>query len=131
ITLLGALASRVVLTSVPTDSGGTIYGLNQDRINIAAESSPDALEGDVCHAKTGVPAHIRNLLDAVPCFTPGCIGHLRSEDIEDNYYRRLYSSTQPRTVVAREHTGLLEKDVRLKLEQSFRVDSENSVTQPD
>ncbi|MGO2865757.1 MAG: DEAD/DEAH box helicase [Corynebacterium casei] len=129
--LFAALQSRGVLSSVPTDSGGTIYGLSQDRINIASESSPGALECDVCHAKTGVPAHIRNLLDAVPCFTPGCIGHLRPEDIEDNYYRRLYSSTQPRTVVAREHTGLLEKDVRLKLEQSFRGDSENSAAQPD
>lgn len=129
--LFAALQSRGVLSSVPTDSGGTIFALNQNRINIMAESSPGALECDVCHANTGVPEHIRKILDSIPCFTPGCLGHLRSEEIEDNYYRRLYSSTQPRTVVAREHTGLLEKDVRLKLEQSFRGDSKDSNTNPD
>src|SRR5699024_3422706 len=66
-----------------------------------------------------------------PCFTPGCVGQLRSESIEDNYYRQLYSTTQPRTVIAREHTGLLEKDVRLKLEKAFRGNAEDPNASPD
>lgn len=129
--LFAALLQRGVLSSISTDSSGTIYALDQDRIRISAEDKPGLLECDVCHAKTGVPSHVREILDSAPCFTPGCVGQLRSESIEDNYYRQLYSTTQPRTVIAREHTGLLEKDVRLKLEKAFRGNAEDPNASPD
>lgn len=131
IGLFSALHDRGILSSVPTDSSGTVYGLSQDRIRIASESVPGMLECDVCHAKTGVQAEVRKLLESIPCFTPGCLGHLYVQDIEDNYYRRLYSTTEPRTVIAREHTGLLEKDVRLKLEKSFRGNADDPDAAPD
>lgn len=129
--LFDALRHRGILASISTDTGGTIYGLDQDRVRIVSEKHPGNLECDVCHAKTGVHEHIRTLLDQAPCFTPGCSGVLHVEAIEDNYYRRLYSTTQPRTVIAREHTGLLEKDVRLGLERSFRGNADDPDASPD
>lgn len=129
--LFAALLQRGVLSGISTDSAGTIYALEQDRIRISAEGRPGLLECDVCHAKTGVSFHVRETLDSAPCFTPGCVGQLRSESIEDNYYRQLYATTQPRTVISREHTGLLEKDVRLELEKAFRGNADDPNVSPD
>ncbi|MDK8223949.1 helicase-related protein, partial [Enterococcus faecalis] len=46
----------------------------------------------------------------------------------DNYYRRLYHSRNSRTVVAKEHTGLLDSDERVALEKEFKkpVDKQNA-----
>ena len=46
------------------------------------------------------------------------------ERIEESYYSRLYSSTTPRAIVAREHTGLIPKEERLALERAFRGGAE-------
>src|SRR5690606_5970681 len=74
----------------------------------------------------GVAAEVRQVLSDSPCFTPSCSGTLRSEPIDDNYYRTLYSSEQPRTVVAREHTSLLDTPTRVHRENAFRSGDESA-----
>lgn len=129
--LIEALAERKVITGITTSTGGTCYGITADRVRIHTEEHPEVLECAVCHARTGVSAHVRELLNGAPCLTPGCAGHLHPEPVADNYYRRLYAATQPRTVIAREHTGLLDKDVRLQLERSFRGNADDPDAAPD
>lgn len=118
--LFRELAKREVLLSVDTNSGGTIFALRPEQIHISREATPRLLECDVCRARTGVSAEARAVLHGNPCFTPNCAGTLSDEPIDDNYYRTLYSSEHPRTVVAREHTSLLETETRKQLENSFR-----------
>ena len=49
-----------------------------------------------------------------------CPGRLRREPRPDNYYRRLYASTDMRRIVAREHTGLVDDATRLRYESEFK-----------
>lgn len=129
--LFDELSRRHILQPVGTDSGGTIYGLAADRIRIGTEADPAILECTICHSRIGVSAPVRALLQDHPCFTPGCAGRQVSQTVEDNYYRRLYSAREPRTVVAKEHTGLLDKKVRLQLEQSFRSSTTTAPNAPN
>ncbi|MFX1802046.1 helicase-related protein, partial [Campylobacter jejuni] len=82
------------------------------------------LQCGVCHAPLGVDRQLRSLLQGLPCPTPGFPGELEEEPIEANYYSQLYTSTNPRAVVAREHTGLIPKEERLALERAFRGGAE-------
>lgn len=118
--LLAALAKQGYLTAINTNSGATIYSLEPEHLLISSEDDPHLLECDICRAGTGLNGDIRDLLAGAPCFTPSCQGTLHSVPLPENYYRRLYSATAPRTVVSREHTGMLPKETRQQLESSFR-----------
>ena len=118
------LARREVVMAVSTDTGGTMYALAPQRVLVQVEDEPAMLQCGVCHAPLGVDAQSRVLLAGLPCPTPSCPGELESEEIAENYYSQLYTSTDPRTVVAREHTGLIPKEERLTLERAFRGSAE-------
>ena len=114
------LANRDAVMAISTDTGGTIYAIAPERVVVRCEEEPVRLQCGVCNAPLGVDKHVRDLLDGVPCPTPGCPGALGAEWIEESYYSQLYSSTTPRAIVAREHTGLIPKEERLALERAFR-----------
>lgn len=115
-----ALANAEVLTAVSTETGGTIYAIPPERVILRREDNPRMLLCGTCHAQLGVDERNRELLAGLPCPTPGCPGELRTDKVEGDYYSELYTSTNPRTIVAREHTGLVPKDERLALERAFR-----------
>lgn len=120
--LLRELAKLEFLTSRNTNTGAVIYAINSANIELAVEADPHILECDICRARTGVFEGVRAELEGAPCFTPSCQGTLTIVPVPDNYYRRLYAATTPRTVIAREHTGLLTKETRRDLEGAFRGD---------
>ena len=114
------LARREVVMAVSTDTGGAMYAIAPQHVVVRCEEEPALLQCEVCNATLGVDKHARDLLDGVPCPTPGCPGTLGVEEVTANYYSQLYSSTTPRAIVAREHTGLIPKEERLTLERAFR-----------
>ncbi|OEY04789.1 hypothetical protein A0K93_06695 [Corynebacterium sp. BCW_4722] len=120
------LANRDAVMAISTDTGGTIYAIAPERVVVRCEEAPARLQCGVCNAPLGVDKHVRDLLDGVPCPTPGCPGALGAERIEESYYSQLYSSTTPRAIVAREHTGLIPKEERLALERAFRGGEDTS-----
>lgn len=120
------LANRDAVMAISTDTGGTIYAIAPEHVVVRCEEEPARLQCGVCNAPLGVDKHVRDLLDGVPCPTPGCPGALGAERIEENYYSQLYSSTTPRAIVAREHTGLIPKEERLALERAFRGGEETN-----
>src|SRR5699024_9699064 len=81
--------------------------------------------------KTGVAARSRAHLVEAPCFVTSCSGNLKEVAVEDNYYRSLYSTTEPRSVVAGEHTGLIDPKERQALEQAFRADTSSAPDAPN
>lgn len=119
--LMKELTRRDVVGAVETKTGASIYYLSAEDIVVTAEEHPQTLECQVCHSRLGVPAHVREVLSDAPCLNTGCLGKYSVVDIDDNYYRSLYSARNTRTVVAREHTGLLEREDRLRTEEQFKA----------
>lgn len=115
-----ALASRNAVTPVQSKTGGTIYALEPEQVVVSSEAEPKLLRCGICHAQLGVDKHARNLMQDQPCATPGCSGTYEELPVEPNYYWSLYTSAQPRTVVAKEHTSLVPPAERLALEHAFR-----------
>lgn len=122
--LMKELARRDVLGTVDTSTSATIFHLRPESILVTAEDQPETLECQVCRSRLGVPEHVRTCLESTPCLNLGCLGSYAVVGIEDNYYRSLYSVANTRTVVAHEHTSLLDKADRLRVENQFKASSE-------
>lgn len=119
--LMKELARRDVLGTVETTTAATVYYLEPEHIVVSAERQPQTLECGVCHSRLGVLDHVRGVLASSPCLNTGCLGEYEVVDIPANYYRTLYEARNTRTVVAREHTSLLDKDERLLIEDQFKA----------
>ncbi|CAM5305929.1 DEAD/DEAH box helicase [Corynebacterium variabile] len=122
------LARRDILRTFTDDAGGTVYALRDDSVLVASDDNPALLECPACHTRLAVAAPARAAMTGQPCRTLGCIGFYEEQPIEDNYYRRLYTSSAPRTIISREHTSLLKKADRRKVEEQFKA---SEVTAPD
>lgn len=118
--LFTELADAGVLTATATGSRGTVYAVAPEKVLLSIEDTPGVLECTVCHRQTGLAAEVRDVLTDRPCTAPDCTGHLRSVPVEDNYYRNLYRASEPRTVIAAEHTSILPTDERLAVEDAFK-----------
>ncbi|WJZ03245.1 DEAD/DEAH box helicase [Corynebacterium freiburgense] len=129
--LLNEFTHRGVLQSKTTNSGNTVYSIVPDHVIIRAEKDPHTLECDVCHATLNVDRSVREVLGDTCCHTTGCEGKLREISLKPNYYQRLYNSTEPRTVVAKEHTSLLKNEERLALESQFKSKGTTAANAPN
>ncbi len=125
--LLDRLARDLLIKAVTTDSGGTVYTLPASGILVAATDDAD-LDGrrhrllcDTCHTQVTGSVEVVDQLDGAPCVYVRCPGRLtRAAMAPDNFYRRLYASSDMRRIVAREHTSLLDSRKRLEYEEGFK-----------
>ncbi len=131
--LMKQLARLDVVGTLLSSSGATTYHLAPRNVAIQA-ASPDALAaGDLClecsdcGSTTQGTATVVDQLDDAPCLVARCTGHLRKHPVADNFYRRMYEDSDPARVVAREHTSMLEDEVRLAYETAFK----SSTPEPD
>ncbi len=123
--LMEQLAAAAHLKAMPTESGATVYGIAPGEILVTTEDEPAELRCTVCHNATPAAPDVRAVVAGAPCLTVECSGHLTVEPIDTgNYYRRLYHSRDSRSVVAREHTGLLQPDDRAQIETQFKSSSD-------
>lgn len=130
--LFKQLEFEEVVFSVPTATGGRVYALEPENIIVREEAEPGLLECPVCHLRVGVDAAAREAMSGVACFTLSCTGHFVPVGVEDNYYQQLYRTTNTRTVVAEEHTGLVPTPRRKELEDEFkRPFAEQSASAPN
>ena len=125
--LLERLARADVLHTVATEGGGTVFAIPASAV-VVSPAWPDEL------AAGRQPARLRRLPDgssrAPPRSSPSstarraccvrCPGTLHRGPRTDNFYRRLYASTDMRRIVAREHTSLLDDETRLRYESEFK-----------
>ena len=83
---------------------------------------------NVCRTEQPGTATVVAQLDGAPCLLVRCPGTLHREPRTDNYYRRLYASTDMRRIVAREHTEPgSPTQTRLRYESEFK----QSVSDPN
>lgn len=124
--LFAELADQMLLSTLTTETGSTVYGLAPATVQVSAPTVEALLDArhllacDVC--QTPVPGSTTTVdeLDGAPCILIRCPGRLHRTPKSDNFYRRLYDSTEMKRVVAREHTSLLPTKTRLDYETAFK-----------
>lgn len=124
VALLAELARADVLHAETSETSATVYGIPPARVLVRTEDAPGELRCDVCHNATPAARPVRELVTGAPCLTVDCSGTLRVAPIGDNYYRRMYTASDLRSVVAREHTSLLEPEDRAAIERQFKTGAE-------
>jgi ATP-dependent helicase YprA (DUF1998 family)/Zn-finger nucleic acid-binding protein len=124
--LLERLARAGILHTVTTEAGGIVFAIPASSVVVSPTDSAELLDGrnlltcTVCRMQHPGTAAVVAQLDGAPCMYVRCPGQLRREPRPDNYYRRLYASTDMRRIVAREHTGLVDDVTRLRYESEFK-----------
>ena len=131
-TLLDQLAKDQLLHAVETRSGATVYAIEPERVVVAPTDDSDVDAGrhtlrcTTCHGEFPVSLATGAELDGGPCLHATCAGTLAPHPGDaDNYYRRLYRSSEVRRVVAREHTSLLDTAKRLEYENAFKSSADD------
>lgn len=124
--LLRELARRGKLIVTNSDSSAEIYALQPSSIVLSPTRTEDLEAGrlsllcDVCRTPVPGSATVIDQLADAPCMVVRCPGRLRRQGRGDNYYRRLYRSSDMRRIVSREHTSLLDAETRLRYEDGFK-----------
>ncbi|HEU5026824.1 MAG TPA: DEAD/DEAH box helicase [Spirillospora sp.] len=128
--LLDVLTDEDVIARRTAGDGATpIFGLRPGHVQVR-KLDDDRVEGagvycPVCNWQQTVhPESLREWVEA-PCPRYRCTGRLdtdtrRSDLYENDYYRRLYRSARPFSVITAEHTGALTRQQRETVEQQFR-----------
>lgn len=110
------------------DGAAKVFGLPAERVCVrrtATEDSPNApawfLECDVCTTRFPVSERTQHELAGTHCLLVQCSGRLRESEEQPNFYRNLYTSTDMRRVVAREHSSILTPEARKEFEDGFKT----------
>ncbi len=96
---------------------GAGIGLNPDILTVSDKVR--MAHCSECGHLTPIPADMTDVYRDMPCMRKGCNGHLRPEAIADNASRRMYESGKTVRLRSAEHTGLLERETREKVEEEF------------
>ena len=131
--LLPALAQVGVIAVHGTDPNARVFGLLPGHLHVQliAEGllGRTVLTCDRCGRYQPLFPGNEQAWQDQPCPRFRCTGVLRSpgaraaRDFHSDYYRRLYRSSGPYQVVAAEHTGVLTRTQRERIEEGFRTRS--------
>lgn len=117
--LVALLHECGVLDERPSRKEGRTNGLRPESLLLSAEP-PVRLVCDACGQTHTAPERRRAAWEGGTCTRARCTGRLVVEEPEEtNYYRTMYRSGVLRPVISREHTGLLDRKERERLEQDF------------
>ncbi|MES9539948.1 DEAD/DEAH box helicase [Actinomadura sp. NPDC000600] len=128
--LLNVLTDEDVIARRTAGDGATpVYGLRPGHVQVW-RLEDDQVEGagvycPVCNWQQTVhPDRMREWVEA-PCPRYRCTGRLdtdtrRGDRYENDYYRGLYRSARPFSVITAEHTGALTREQRETVERQFR-----------
>lgn len=132
VALLKGLADVGVLNAVHTQSGALVYELPQAGILVAPVGAEDLESGrhlltcDTCSAAVPGSHRVVDEMAGTPCLVLRCPGRHQPTPLRSNsFYRQLYGASDATRVVAREHTGLLPDEDRLRYETEFKTSAEN------
>jgi DEAD/DEAH box helicase domain-containing protein len=116
--VVNALTEAGLLQQFNGGRGERIWGIPPAAITVSSEAHPVRCEQ--CSDQHSVPTEQLSLWDGLPCQVRHCDGHYRPDPRGGlQLYRRLYNRGEVHRIVAREHTGLLERADRERLETQF------------
>ena len=106
-----------------------IWGLNPEKLFITTDTSE--LCCDTCKHKLSINISNHSHALGMKCMRKECGGSYENYVSEDGYYKLLYTNGDLQRVVAREHTGLLGRTVREKVENDFIKRKSNEPWKPN
>lgn len=135
--LPGLVDAGLLSVGTPKDSSARIYGLQPGNIVIQRLTDEEVNTAFVrcpwCFWEQTVHPHLLAQWHGQPCPAYRCRGalvagdrregfgvHHRERDFRNDYYRRLYREAGTYQVITAEHTGMLSRAEREKVEQAFR-----------
>ncbi len=108
-----------VVSQVPSSANYRIYGLNKEHVFLTDDVKQ--MRCEKCGSVYAVSAENEAFWIGASCQRTSCGGFLEEYETEEiNYYGRLYSAGDLVRINAKEHTGLLERPDREKLEIDFK-----------
>ena len=122
--ILCALSKAGILHKISNDKKGySNFGIAPERLAVSTEVC--RLQCGKCYHKIVVARQQLELWRNLPCLAARCDGsyQLQTEiSAEQQYYRRIYEAGEVERVFAHEHTGLLGRKRREKIENEFKID---------
>ena len=84
-----------------------------------------------CGHKISIAASEADIWAGVPCLRSQCAGQYKLLENKENYYAHLFAAGDIKRLFCAEHTGLLKRDEREKLETAFKARSDRKPWFPD
>jgi len=98
-------------------NGHSVWSIRPDALRVSREV--DQYRCDHCSYMASGPSSERTHWEGMPCRRFRCPGHYTLQSPVTDYYGRLYESGEVHRIFAREHTGLLKREERERLEHRF------------
>lgn len=117
--ILEELTKAGVLDKVETPDNIDVWSINPEKCKVT--SKVKQLVCDECGTQISMSESDAELFEGACCTRNDCNGHMHiAEDKGLDFYGKLYSQGELVRIVAKEHTGLLERDDRENLEREFK-----------
>ena len=117
--ILEELTNAEVLSKFDGPDTVKAWGISYDRAIVSHDVSQ--LVCDVCGNRITVSEKNKHNSIGMCCLRTACGGHYIEDEYKGlDFYGKLYSNGEMVRIVAREHTGLLDKEPREELERSFK-----------
>lgn len=122
--ILEELTNVGVLEKVETPDSVDVWSINTEKCTISREVKQ--MICDECGSQISVSSDNASIFEGACCTRHNCCGHLHTADQGNlDFYGKLYSQGELVRIVAKEHTGLLERDDREELERIFKKPKED------
>lgn len=114
--VIAALEEEGILRKVE-EGAKRVWGVSEAILGIACDVRQFRCER--CSHQVSMAASDAEVARRMTCLRYGCEGRYLPREEADHYFRRLYDEGDVKRVFTREHTGLLERDAREKIERDF------------
>ncbi|MDD4754345.1 MAG: helicase-related protein, partial [Desulfitobacteriaceae bacterium] len=121
--ILSELVKSGMVVPMLAPAGYKVWALDKRKVFITGDVKQFAC--DVCGSMVSTGAGNADIWENAPCIRNKCRGHLHlSVYASLDYYGKLYSTGDMVRVLAKEHTGLLERNDREEVERDFKRGSD-------
>lgn len=106
-----------------TARGENVWGIHPEALRVSARVRQ--LRCKYCGHNISVAEEESELFRDAPCQRFHCYGRYEPYEVGTDYYGKLYATGDVERIFAKEHTGLLKRDEREKLELEFKASNDD------
>jgi len=97
---------------------GSVWGIAPTALHVWHRVSP--FQCDTCGHQVSIASKVADDWAKTCCLRRSCLGQYTAAESAGGYYRDLYRTGDLHRIIAREHTGLLDREDRESLEREFK-----------